>query len=74
LIELGFRQGGHAGYGLRRRLVDQNDNPKALLAFGEQKSLQTDRVVLEPGPVEEVDTVRRMIIRTIFLALHATRR
>jgi hypothetical protein len=46
LIELGFRQGGHAGYGLRRRLVDQNDNPKALLAFGEQKSLQTDRVAM----------------------------
>src|ERR1700751_4505373 len=60
LIELGFRQGGHAGYGLRRRLVDHNGNPKALLAFGEQKSLQTDRVVLEPGPVEEVETVRRM--------------
>src|SRR5580693_4652924 len=37
LIELGFRQGGHAGYGLRRRLVDQNGNPKAILAFGEQK-------------------------------------
>jgi DNA invertase Pin-like site-specific DNA recombinase len=49
LIELGFRQGGHAGYGLRRRLVDQNGNPKATLAFGEQKSLQSDRVVLEPG-------------------------
>jgi hypothetical protein len=60
LIELGFRQGGHAGYGLRRRLVDQNGNPKAILAFGEQKSLQTDRVVLEPGPVDEVETVRRM--------------
>ena len=60
LIELGFRQGGHAGYGLRRRLVDQNGNPKAILAFGEQKSLQSDRVVLEPGPVEEVETVRRM--------------
>jgi hypothetical protein len=60
LIELGFRQGGHAGYGLRRRLVDQNGSPKAILAFGEQKSLQTDRVVLEPGPVEEVETVRRM--------------
>jgi len=43
----------HAGYGLRRRLVDQNGNPKAILAFGEQKSLQTDRVVLEPGPVED---------------------
>ena len=31
----------------------QNGNPKAILAFGEQKSLQTDRVVLEPGPVED---------------------
>jgi hypothetical protein len=27
LIELSFRQGGHAGYGLRRRLVDQNAQP-----------------------------------------------
>src|SRR5438270_4801644 len=59
-IELGFRQGGHAGYGLRRRMDDQNGKPKAILAFGEQKGLQTDRVVLEPGPVEEVETVRRM--------------
>jgi DNA invertase Pin-like site-specific DNA recombinase len=60
LIERSFRQGGHAGYGLRRRLIDQNGNRKATLAFGEQKSLQTDRVVLEPGPIEEVETVRRM--------------
>jgi hypothetical protein len=56
LIERGFRQGGHAGYGLRRCLVDQNGNRKAILAIGEQKSLQTDRVVLEPGPVEQVET------------------
>src|ERR1700724_2683555 len=55
LIELGFRQGGHAGYGLRRRLVDQNGNPKAILAFGEQKSLQSDRVVLKPGPGKEAE-------------------
>jgi DNA invertase Pin-like site-specific DNA recombinase len=60
LIEMGFRQGGTAGYALRRRLIDQNRNPKALLAFGERKSLQTDRVVLEPGPADEVVTVRRM--------------
>ncbi len=59
LIEPGFRQGGHAGYRLRRRLIDHNGNPKAILAFGEQKSLQSDRVVLEPGPVEEVEAVRR---------------
>jgi DNA invertase Pin-like site-specific DNA recombinase len=60
LIELGFRQGGTAGYGLRRRLIDQNRNPKATLARGEHKSLQTDRVVLEPGPSDEVETVRRI--------------
>jgi DNA invertase Pin-like site-specific DNA recombinase len=60
LIELGFRQGGAAGYGLRRRLLDQNGQPKAILGRGEHKSLQTERVVLEPGPPEEVETVRRM--------------
>jgi len=60
MVEMGFRQGGTAGYGLRRRLIDQNRAPKAALARGEQKSLQTDRVVLEPGPDEEVETVRWM--------------
>ena len=60
LIELGFRQGGPAGYGLRRMLIDEHGNPKAELARGEQKSLQTDRVILRPGPAEEVETVRRI--------------
>jgi DNA invertase Pin-like site-specific DNA recombinase len=60
LIELGFRQGGPAGYGLRRQLVDEHRAPKAELARGEQKSLQTDRVVLVPGPAEEVEIVRRI--------------
>ncbi|MEG3169204.1 recombinase family protein [Sphingomonas sp. LB3N6] len=60
LITLGYRQGGAAGYGLRRRLVNEHDEPKAMLAAGEQKSLQTDRVILVPGPVAEIDTVRRM--------------
>lgn len=60
LITLGFRQGGMAGFGLRRRLVDENRQPKADLRLGERKSLQTDRVILVPGPVEEVRIVRRM--------------
>lgn len=60
LIELGYRQGGAAGYGLRRVLIDQAGVPKATLRRGEQKSLQTDRVVLAPGPDEEVETVRWM--------------
>ena len=60
LIELGFRQGGSAGYGLRRVLLGENRKPKAMLGRGEHKSLQTDRVVLQPGPAEEVETVCRM--------------
>jgi DNA invertase Pin-like site-specific DNA recombinase len=53
LIELGYRQGGPAGYGLRRKLIDQTGNPKADLDRGEHKSLQTDRVILVPGPEDE---------------------
>lgn len=60
LIELGYRQGGPPGYGLRRNLVDQAGATKGDLARGEHKSIQTDRVVLVPGPREEIDTVRWM--------------
>jgi DNA invertase Pin-like site-specific DNA recombinase len=60
LIELGFRQGGQAGFGLRRQLVDQNGTPKQILARGEQKSLQTDRVILVPGPEFETHVIREI--------------
>jgi DNA invertase Pin-like site-specific DNA recombinase len=63
LIELGFRQGGTPGFGLRRMLCDISGQPKGVLDRGEQKSIQTDRVVLVPGPQEEVDIVR-WIFRT----------
>ena len=60
LIELGFRQGGPPGYGLRRSLIDHAGSAKCELARGEHKSIHTDRVILVPGPPEEVDTVRSM--------------
>lgn len=60
LIGLGFRQGGPPGFGFRRMLVDQTGAHKAILARGEHKSIQTDRVVLVLGPPEEVETVRRI--------------
>ncbi|WP_076863851.1 recombinase family protein [Bradyrhizobium mercantei] len=60
LVELGFRQGGPAGYGLRRQLVDENRVPKGELHRGDRKSLQTDRVVLTLGPQQELDQVRRI--------------
>lgn len=58
LIELGYRQGGPAGYGLRRVLLDEQRNMKGLLKRGEHKSLQTDRVILVAGPDEEVEIVK----------------
>src|SRR5882762_7707385 len=60
LIELGFRQGGAPGFGLRRMLCDVTGQRKGVLARGEQKSIQTDRVILVPGPQEEVEIVRWM--------------
>jgi hypothetical protein len=41
-------------------LHDQGGGAKGLLSRGEQKSIQTDRVVLVPGPKEEVEIVRWM--------------
>jgi DNA invertase Pin-like site-specific DNA recombinase len=60
LVELGFRQGGTAGFALRRLLIDQNGTVKSELARGEQKSLQTDRVILTPGPQSEIDVLKKI--------------
>jgi hypothetical protein len=46
LITLGYRQGGTPGYGLRRQLLDQHGQPKVILAPGERKSFQLERVIL----------------------------
>ena len=72
LISLGFRQGGMAGYGLRRRLLDERGQPKGDLRMGEHKSLQTDRVILVLGPDDEVGIVRRMY--RLFVEAGATER
>lgn len=60
LIERGYRQGGAAGYGLRRQLVAMDGTSKGLLARGQQKSFQTDRVILVPGPEDEIVIVREI--------------
>lgn len=67
LIQLGFKQGGSAGYGLRRKLIDQSGATKDLLKIGEKKSLQTDRVVLTPGPPEEIEIVQQIYRRFVEL-------
>ena len=54
----GFKSGGTPGYGLRRVLVSASGVPRHELAFGERKSIATDRVILVPGPPHEVEIVR----------------
>lgn len=60
LIEKGYRQGGPAGFGLRRALIDEHGAIKGVLERGEHKSIQTDRVILTLGPPEEVILVRNI--------------
>jgi len=57
---LGFRVGGYAGFGLRRMLVSADRQPKKALKQGDRKALATDRVILVPGPAEEVSCVRQI--------------
>lgn len=60
LTAAGFKQGGSAGYGLRRQCLSADGRPPRLLEIGERKSLPTDRVGFVHGPNEEVAVVRRI--------------
>jgi DNA invertase Pin-like site-specific DNA recombinase len=59
-IEMGFKQGGHAGFGLRRLAIKACGTPRVILEHGESKFSATDRVILVLGPDDEVATVRRI--------------
>jgi DNA invertase Pin-like site-specific DNA recombinase len=75
LAGMGFKQGGMPGYGLRRRLISGQGQPKQALALGERKSLAADRVILVPGPDNELQVVRdiyRLLISG--LSVHAIAR
>ena len=58
--QLGFRQGGGLLYGFRRLLVDGERRPRQLLNRGERKALSNDKVVVVPGPTEELAVIRRI--------------
>lgn len=60
LARQGFKQGGPAGYGLRRASVQKNGQIRRILENGERKCAPTDRVMLVPGPDHEVEVVRRI--------------
>ncbi len=60
VVKRGFRAGAHPGYGFRRMLVSVDGIQRQQLSTGEQKSIATDRVVLVPGPANEVLWVREI--------------
>ena len=76
LARLGFKQGGVAGYGLRRMLVSPDRTAKQELSLGQRKSIATDRVILVPGPSSEVEVVREIYQMLIEqrLSIHAITR
>jgi hypothetical protein len=63
---LGFKQGGAPGYGLRRMLISAERTPKQCMEAGDRKSIATDRVILVPGPVHEVQVVRDIYRMLVF--------
>ena len=56
----GFRQGGPAGFGLRRATLSADGKSSRVLTAGQRKPFRTDRVILIPGPKEEVTHVRQI--------------
>lgn len=60
LTAAGYKQGGSAGYGLRRQCLSADGRTRRTLEIGERKSLPTDRVGFTHGPDEEVAVVRRI--------------
>ena len=60
VVKRGFRSGAHPGYGFRRLLISADGIPRQQLSAGEHKSIATDRVVLVPGPANEVFWVREI--------------
>lgn len=60
IAELGFKQGGKPGFGLRRMMVSADGEQGKMLSTGEVKGVRTDRVILVPGPTWEVECIREM--------------
>jgi DNA invertase Pin-like site-specific DNA recombinase len=59
-ITLGFKQGGTAGYGLRRAVIAEDSSISRVLQFGERKSVGPSRVVFVPGPAAEIAVLQQI--------------
>ena len=73
VFRMGYRHGGWAGFGFRRQLLDREGKVKGILRNGEQKSIQSDRVILIPGPDEELSIIREIFTLFTVEFLYETR-
>jgi len=56
----GFRAGGMPPYAFHRILLDEQRNPVQVLDPGQRKSIQNQRVTLEPGRPEEIAVIKHI--------------
>ncbi len=77
LAKLGWHVGAPSPYGLRRMMVDKDGTKKETMEHGQRKSLQSDKVILVPGPDKEIKIIRKIfhwfITEKIFFATIARR-
>ena len=66
----GYRVGGTAPYGFERMRLDQNRNPVGVLEDGQRKAIANERVILTPGKVTEVETIRKIFTAFTERQLH----
>ncbi|HLZ77165.1 recombinase family protein [Phenylobacterium sp.] len=60
LASKGYRMSGSPGFGIRRLVLDECDYPLVTLEQGQRKAVQGHRIMLVPGPPEEVAVVRQI--------------
>ncbi len=58
LARLGWHVGAPSPYGLRRVMVDPSGKFRGQMERGQRKSLQSDKVILAPGPHDEIKVIR----------------
>jgi DNA invertase Pin-like site-specific DNA recombinase len=60
IVQQGYWAGGKPPYGLQRLLLDEARKPVQVLAAGQRKSIQNQRVTLTRGAAEEITTIQRI--------------
>ncbi|HYE19747.1 MAG TPA: recombinase family protein [Tepidisphaeraceae bacterium] len=60
ISQQGYWAGGKPPYGLARLLLDEAKRPVQVLAAGQRKSIQNQRVTPAPGDEQHVATIRRI--------------